>query len=97
LAVYVSFLDGYAYTFCKTRVCRNERPSTLLHFISRPRSATLGAFFQTNAVWFFARRGAEINIQSQLSPRGARHMINLTQQLEALFSSRLGVGPRLKL
>lgn len=54
-------------------------------------------FFQTNAVWFFARRGAEINIQNQLSPRGARHMINLTQQLEALFSSRLGVGPRLKL
>jgi hypothetical protein len=80
------------------RVCaETSAHQHLLHFISRPRSATLVLFFQTNAVWFFARRGAEINIQNQLSPRGARHMINLTQQLEALFSSRLGVGPRLKL
>lgn len=81
------------YTFCKMWA-----PVNICCIISRPRSA--------KSAFFLNKRGCFLLVGLCAQPKSifktnsrlrARHMINLTQQLEALFCTRLGVGPRLKL
>lgn len=75
---------------------RRERPSTF---------AALSAGLDLQSLLFLNKRFFALvglcaqpkSIFKTNSRRRARHMINLTQQLEALFCTRLGVGPRLKL